>query len=59
MSAIRASSITELLNASSDDEKVLQFDVPGGVFGQHGQAAVEKLYKALLTAHAKDLSVQA
>jgi hypothetical protein len=40
-----------LLNASSDDEETLQFAVPGGVFGQHSQAAVEKLYKALLTAH--------
>jgi HEPN domain-containing protein len=40
-----------LLNASSDDEEVLKFDVPGGIFGQHSQAAVEKLYKALLTAH--------
>jgi HEPN domain-containing protein len=41
------------LNASSDDEVTLQYDVPGGVFGQHSQAAVEKLYKALLTAHDK------
>ena len=53
MSAIRASSITQLLNASSDDEAVLLFAVPGGIFGQHAQASVEKLYKALLTAHGR------
>lgn len=51
MNAIRASTIPQLLNASSDDEQTLQYGVPGGVFGQHSQAAVEKLYKALLTAH--------
>ena len=51
MSAIKASTIPQLLNASSDDEAVLQYAVPGSVFGQHSQAAVEKLFKALLTAH--------
>jgi hypothetical protein len=51
MSAIKASTIPQLLNASSDDEETLQYRVPGGVFGQHSMAAVEKLFKALLTAH--------
>ncbi len=50
MSALKASSIAELLNASFDDEQVLQFAVPDAAFGYHGQQAVEKLYKALLTA---------
>lgn len=50
MSAIKASSIAELLNASFDDEEVLAFAVPDAAFGYHGQQAVEKLYKALLTA---------
>jgi hypothetical protein len=50
MSALRASSIAELLNASSDDEDVLQFAIPDAAFGYHAQQAVEKLYTALLSA---------
>jgi hypothetical protein len=38
------------LNASFDDEQVLVFAVPDAAFGYHGQQAVEKIYKALLTA---------
>jgi hypothetical protein len=51
MTALRVSSIAELLNASSDDRNVLQFDVRDAPFGYHAQQAVEKLLKALISAH--------
>jgi hypothetical protein len=40
--------IQELLDASSDDEVTLSFDVPNRIYGFHGQQAVEKLLKVLI-----------
>ena len=43
--------IETLLNASARDERSLQFDLDDEVFGHLAQQAVEKLLKALITAH--------
>ncbi len=48
LTAKPVASIEQLLRASSDDEKALQFPLPDSGFGFHAQRAVEKLYKALL-----------
>jgi len=42
--------IQELLDASSDDEFVLSFALPGRIFGFHAQQAIEKLLKVLILA---------
>lgn len=44
-------SIIELLHASRDDERTIQFDVADPIFGFHAQQAVEKLLKVLIGAH--------
>ena len=40
--------IQELLDASSDDEVTLSFEVPNRIYGFHGQQAVEKPLKVLV-----------
>ena len=50
MTALKASSIEQLLRASSDDEQSLVFPLPDAAFGFHAQQAVEKLYKVLIVA---------
>jgi hypothetical protein len=43
--------LQDLFDASARDEATIAFPVPDEVFGFHAQQAVEKLYKALITAH--------
>jgi hypothetical protein len=43
--------IQQLFDASARDEDTIAFPVPDEIFGFHAQQAVEKLYKALISAH--------
>ena len=45
-----------LFDASARDEHTLAFPVADEIFGFHAQQAVEKLYKALITAHGREHS---
>lgn len=51
MSVAKNPYIATLLQASARDERSLQFDLDSEVFGYLAQQAVEKLLKALITAH--------
>ena len=43
--------IEAFLNASARDEQALAFELPDEIFGFHAQQAIEKLLRALITAH--------
>lgn len=51
MSAAQNPQVQLLLRKSAEDEAVLAFAVPDAVFQFHTQQAVEKLLKALISAH--------
>ena len=51
MTAQPQASISELLQASRDDQATLQFPIPDVPFGFHVQQAIEKLLKALIVAN--------
>ncbi len=51
MSAGQSPQVELLLKKSAEDETVLTFAVPDAIFEFHVQQAIEKLLKAMLTAH--------
>ena len=51
MSAAQNPQVQLLLRKSAEDQAVLAFAVPDAVFEFHAQQAVEKLLKALISAH--------
>ena len=54
MNAADNPQIEALLNASARDERTLTFPVDDEIFGFHTQQAIEKLFKALISAHGEE-----
>lgn len=54
MNAADNPQIEVLLSASARDERTLHLPVDDEIFGFHAQQAVEKLWKALITAHGQE-----